>query len=134
MLFGIMSTALAAQRESIAPATNSSTPIVQPAQTQAGDTNLVTMNFHGAPLDQVLDHLSQTAGFIINIKPGTSIRGKVDMFSAQPMTKEEALDLLDTALNQNGLGALRNGRTLTIVSKEDITKLNIPVFHSGQRP
>jgi general secretion pathway protein D len=131
MLFGITSTAPAAQREPVAAATNSSAPVVQPAQTQPGNTNLVTMNFHGAPLDQVLDHLSQTAGFIINIKPGTSIRGKVDMFSAQPMTKEEALDLLDTALNQNGLGAVRNGRTLTIVSKEDITKLNIPVFQGS---
>src|SRR5204862_700652 len=83
---------------------------------QAGDSNLVKMNFRGAPLEQVLNHLSETAGFIINIRPGTTIRGKVDMFSGKPMTKEEALDLLDTALNQNGLGAIRNGRTLTIVN------------------
>jgi general secretion pathway protein D len=130
-LFCMANVAIAAQRESITPPAASNTPAAEPVPAQTTDTNLVTMNFHGAPLDQVLNHLSETAGFIINVKPGTSIRGKVDMFSARPMTKEEALDLLDTALNQNGLGAIRNGRTLTIVNKEDIKTQNIPVFQGS---
>jgi general secretion pathway protein D len=130
-LFCMANVAIAAQRESITPPAASNAPAAEPVPAQTTDTNLVTMNFHGAPLDQVLNHLSETAGFIINVKPGTSIRGKVDMFSARPMTKEEALDLLDTALNQNGLGAIRNGRTLTIVNKEDIKTQNIPVFHGS---
>ncbi len=98
---------------------------------ESSDTNLVTMNFHGAPLDQVLNHLSETAGFIINIKPGATVRGKVDAWSAKPMTKEEALNLLDSALYQNGLGALRNGRTLTIVKQEEIKTQNNPVIQGS---
>jgi general secretion pathway protein D len=131
-LLAVANVAGAAQRESLATASNAPVAASEPAPApvQPGDPNLVTMNFHSTPLDQVLNHLSETAGFIINIKPGTSIRGKVDIFSAKPVTKEEALDLLDTALNQNGLGAIRNanGRTLTIVSKEDIKTQNIPVI------
>src|SRR4051812_45123075 len=46
------------------------------AGVQMTDTNLVMMNFHGTPLDEVLVQLSETAGFTINIKPGTTIRGK----------------------------------------------------------
>jgi len=53
----------------------------------------------------VLDYLTEAAGFIINIKPGTSVRGKVNIRSAQPVTREEAVNLLDTALIQNGLAA-----------------------------
>ena len=108
-------------------------PVV--AQTNAvalsADTNLVTMNFHGTPLEEVLVQLSETAGFTINIKPGTTVRGKVDLFSGKPMTKEQALDWLDRVLNQNGLGAIRNGTELTIVDKADIKTQNIPVMQGS---
>src|SRR6266568_1304470 len=67
----------------------------------AGDngTNGLRLNFRGVPLDMVLNYLSEAAGFIINIKPGTSARGKVDVWSNQSLTREEALNLLDTVLN-----------------------------------
>jgi len=35
------------------------------------------------------------------------------------MTKDEAVDLLNAVLNRNGYAAIRDGRTLTIVSKDD---------------
>src|SRR5258708_5659700 len=38
-------------------------------------TNLLRMHFRGASLDQVLNYLSEAAGFIINLKPGVSVRG-----------------------------------------------------------
>src|ERR1051326_9108071 len=115
------------------PGTNVSvtTTIVVTNAAAAGataDTNLVLMNFHGAPLEQVLTHLSKTAGFIINIRPGTTLRGKVDAWSEQPMTKEEALNLLDTSLDQNGLAAIRNQRTLTIVDKKEAKTQHVPVI------
>ncbi len=43
------------------------------------------------------------------------------------MTKDEAVDLLNSMLNKNGYAAIRNGRTLTIVSKEDAIHGDIPV-------
>jgi len=94
-------------------------------------TNLLRMNFRGASLDQVLNYLSEAAGFIINLKPGVSVRGKVDVWSNDPLTREEALDLLDTVLVQNKLAAIRNGRTLTIVDRDEAKTQNIPVIQGS---
>jgi general secretion pathway protein D len=89
------------------------------------------LNFRGAPLELVLNYLSEAAGFIII--PETDIKGKVDVWSNQPLTKDEAVEVLNTVLNKNGYTALRNGRTLKIVSKEDARKQDLPV-KSGSDP
>ncbi|MSU36725.1 MAG: hypothetical protein EXS36_16835, partial [Pedosphaera sp.] len=83
------------------------------------------LNFRNAPLEMVLNYLSEAAGFII--VPETEIRGKIDVWSNQPVSQNEALSILDTALTKNGLSALRNGRTLTIVSRETAKRRDIPV-------
>src|ERR1041384_2959205 len=83
-----------------------------------GDKGL-RLNFRGVPLEMVLNYLSDAAGFIINIKPGTDIKGKVDVWSNQPLTKDEAVDLLNTVLNQNGYAAVRKERTPTIMGRKD---------------
>jgi general secretion pathway protein D len=91
------------------------------------DTNGLHLNFRGAPLDMVLNYFSEAAGFTINIKPGTSAKGKVDLWSSQTLTKDEALNLLDTVLNQNGLAAIHNGKTLTIINRDEAKTHDIPV-------
>ncbi len=83
------------------------------------------MNFRGVPLEMVLNYLSDAAGFIIVLD--TKVEGKVDVWSNQPLNKDEAVDLLNTILNKNGYAAIRNGRTLTIVSRDEAKKRNIPV-------
>jgi len=94
-------------------------------------TNGLRMNFRGASLEMVLSHLSEAAGFIINVKPGVSVRGKVDVWSNDTLTREEALDLLDTVLIQNGLAAIRNGKVLSIVNRDEAKTQNIPVFQEA---
>jgi type II secretory pathway component GspD/PulD (secretin) len=94
-------------------------------------TNMLRLSFRGASLDQVLSYFSEAAGFVINVKPGTSVRGKVDVWSNEPLTREEAINLLDTVLNQNGLAAIHNGKTLTIVNKDEAKTQNIPVIQGG---
>ena len=94
-------------------------------------TNMLMLNFRGASLDQVLTYFSEAAGFVINVKPGTSVRGKVDVWSSDPLTREEAVNLLDTVLNQNNLAAIRHGKTLTIVNKDEAKTQNIPVIQGG---
>lgn len=93
--------------------------------------DMLRLNFRGASLEQVLSYLSEAAGYIINIKPGTSVRGKVDVWSNDPVSREEALNLLDTVLNQNGLAAIRNGRTLNIVNRDEAKTQNIPVIQGS---
>jgi general secretion pathway protein D len=55
------------------------------------------------------------------------VKGKVDVWSTHPVTKDEAVDLLNSMLNKNGYAAIRNGRMLTIVSKDEAIHGDIPV-------
>ncbi len=96
----------------------------QPEQVANGDNGL-RLNFRGAPLELVLDYLSEAAGFII--KPEVDVKGKVDVWSAQPLTKDEAVELLNSVLNKNGYAVLREGRTLTILTKDEAKRRSIPV-------
>lgn len=89
------------------------------------------LNFRGAPLDMVLNYLSDAAGFII--VPETDIHGKVDVWSNQPLTKDEAVDLLNKVLANEGYAVLRDGRTLTIVTQAEAKKRDIPV-KTGYEP
>jgi general secretion pathway protein D len=105
----------------------------EPARNQNEDAKFLRMNFREASLDQVLSYLSEAAGFIINVKPGTSVRGKVTVMSNEPLTKDEAVNLLNTVLNENNLAAVENGRTLTVMPRDEAKIAGIPVI-SGAEP
>jgi general secretion pathway protein D len=83
------------------------------------------LNFRGVPLEMVLNYLSEAAGFTILLE--TPVKGTVDVWSNQPLTKAEAVELLNSVLNKNGYAAIQNGRMLTIVAKEEARKRNVPV-------
>jgi type II secretory pathway component GspD/PulD (secretin) len=95
-----------------------------PLKDTTGDKEL-RLNFRGAPIEMVLSYLSDAAGFIIELN--TPVKGTIDVWSAQPVTKEEAVDILNSVLNKNGYAAIRNGRRLTIVSKSEALHADIPV-------
>jgi type II secretory pathway component GspD/PulD (secretin) len=61
----------------------------------------------------------------------TPVRGNVSVISSHPMTRNEAVDLLNAVLNKNGYAAIRDGRTLTILDKNDAKTRNIPVKTSN---
>jgi general secretion pathway protein D len=90
----------------------------------------IRLNFRNAPLEMVLNYLSDAAGFIIVLD--TQVRGTVSVISGTPMTRDEAVDLLNSVLNKNGLAAIRDGRTLTIVDKNDAKTRDIPVKVSAE--
>ncbi|HRT56241.1 MAG TPA: secretin N-terminal domain-containing protein [Candidatus Paceibacterota bacterium] len=83
------------------------------------------LNFRGVPLEMVLNYLSEAAGFIIVLE--AQPRGRVDMWSSQPVTREEAVALLNSVLHKNGLAAIRKGRTLTIINRDEAKIRPIPV-------
>src|SRR5471032_61869 len=88
-------------------------------------TNGITFNFRNAPLNTVLTYMSDAAGFIIIMN--TRVQGTVNVISTHPMSKDEAVDLLNSVLNQNGYAAIRDDRTLTIMTKADAIHSMIPV-------
>ena len=89
----------------------------------------LSLNFRNAPLEMVLNYLSDAAGFIIVMD--TQVRGNVSVISSHPMNRNEAVDLLNAVLNKNGYAAIRDGRTLTILDKNDAKTRNIPVKTSN---
>ncbi len=86
----------------------------------------VRLNFRGVPLEMVLRYLSQVAGYIITLE--TPVNGKVDVWSEQPVSFDEALRLLDNVLHKNGYAALVDGRFLTIINRDNAKHRNIPVI------
>jgi type II secretory pathway component GspD/PulD (secretin) len=118
------------------PATTEAPAPAETAKASAPEPKLnpdeLLLNFRNAPLEAVLDYLSKAAGFIIAPRTGGELKGKVTVWSEQPVTKEEALELLYAQLDQNGYTAVRNGRTLTIFNKEDAKKQDLPVKISSK--
>ena len=103
-------------------ATNSEPPVT--VQDGAGG---LLFNFHGAPLSLVLDYMSDAAGFIIN-NQADSLRGSVEVWSKKPITKDEAVELLDSVLRKNHYAVNRDGRILTIFSLDKAkTSSELPV-------
>jgi len=113
---------------STAAETSAGEQAASPTATTSEDTGVgkgLYLNFHNAPIDLVLNYLSDAAGFIIEVD--TPVKGKVDVWSTHPVTKDEAVDLLNSMLNKNGYAAIRNGRMLTIIGKDEAIHGDIPV-------
>ncbi len=99
-----------------------------PASPSNGDA--IQLNFRGAPLSLVLDYLSDAAGFIINKE--ADLKGTVDVWSKQPVSKDDAVKLLNAVLVKNGYGVARDGRILTIVSLESAKTSDLPIFQGDK--
>ena len=100
-------------------------PSFTPPDAAGTNDNELHLNFRNAPLEEVLSYLSDAAGFIIVLD--TQVRGSVSVMSSHSLTKDEAVDLLNSVLNKNGYAAIRDGRTLTIVDKNDAKTRDIPI-------
>ena len=139
LLLGLAAFAAGASAQNVAPApgpapvkaaapdTSARPPAARPASKPAE----LRFNFRGAPLETVLNYMSDAAGFIIVLE--TPVRGTVDMWSSQPVTREEAVQLLNQALNKNGYSASVQGRSLIVSSKDEAKKKNIPI-RTGNDP
>ena len=89
------------------------------------------MNFRSAPLDQVLDYLSSAAGFIIHKAANPS--GTFDFWSKDFLTKEEALDLINSVMKRSGFALIASGRILTVVSLDAVKTADLEVV-AGNNP
>ena len=82
----------------------------------------ITLNFRDASLRAVLEYLSQAAGMIIIESADTPITGKVTVMSRTPVNVDQAIDLLDSVLKEKGFAAIRQDRTLKIVTVDQARK------------
>ena len=127
-----------------APATDAQTPTnaavapspVAPEPVTMVSTNVVpgtagpnglTMIFRNAPLSQVFTYLVEVAGFVVQEE--TRVSGTVTV-QGKELTRDEAVAILSSALNRNGYGIIRDGRTLKIINQSDAPQSATPV-HIG---
>ena len=85
----------------------------------------IVMNFQGASLTDVLNYLSEAAGFIIVQEE--PVKGTINVVSKQGLGPEEAVDLVNAVLIEKGYVAIRNGRILKIVKRDGAQKRDLPV-------
>jgi len=100
------------------------------AAAENNTNGLLQLNFRAAPLNLVLDYLSDAAGFIINKE--TDVRGTVDAWSKEPVTKDEAVELLNSNLRKNGYAVIRNGRILNIISMENAKTSDLDINNGNK--
>ncbi len=98
---------------------------------QAAGAEGIQLNFKDASLPDVLNYLSEAAGFVIVQE--VPVTGTVNIVSRQSVNAEEAVDLLNAVLIEKGYVALRSGRILKIVSRQDAQKRDLPV-QTGSDP
>ena len=110
------SCATASATESAPATAAASQPATEPA-TQPATNGPLRLNFRDAPLNTVLQYLSEATGLII--LETTKVSGRITVTSRQPVSTAEAVALLDTVLKEKGYTALRNGRILRIIPIAD---------------
>jgi general secretion pathway protein D len=122
---GALSAVLIASRSATNPPVAGSSEEQLRSRHEGNEPGMVRLNFRDAPLDTVLDYLAEAVGFTIvrEVNP----RGTLTAWSGQPVSISEALDLLDAALLRNGYAAIRQDRTLTVVSRDEAKTRQIPV-------
>jgi general secretion pathway protein D len=103
----------------------SAAPGTTPIPNKGGEATL-RLNFRAAPLDDVLAYLSDAAGFTIVFD--TQVKGTVDVFNNNPLTRTEAVEVLNRALSRNGYAAVLNGRTLTVMTRAHAMEINTPII------
>jgi len=89
------------------------------------------LNFQDAPIQTILEYLSEKAGVIILSDNGLDRR--LTVISRKPLGLDDAIALMNSVLKDSGYAAVRTGRMLRIVSLEMAKEMNIPVT-SGADP
>jgi hypothetical protein len=93
---------------------NSFTP---PKASGTNGTDGLILNFRDTQIDQVLNYLSDAAGFIIELD--TRVQGTVSVWSSQPVSKNDAVTILNSALAKNGYAVIQSGRILRVMNRSD---------------
>jgi general secretion pathway protein D len=91
----------------------------------------LSLDFHKASLDSVLDYLSASAHLIINKEQ--DLHGEIDLSTSGPVGVDQAISRLNSALKRLGGTVLREGRILTII-RLDQTKTSDLEVASGSDP
>jgi len=102
-----------------------------PAPSATATTGLVSLNFTGADLVEVIHVLAQYLKLNYTIDPG--VRGNVTLYSAQPLRQEDLLPVFHQVLRMNGAVAVQSGDFYHIAPIKDGKGLVRPARRLGER-
>ncbi|UCF17122.1 MAG: hypothetical protein JSW59_06605 [Phycisphaerales bacterium] len=105
----------------------------EPVEVVKNETGIkVKLNFQDAPLQTVLEYLSETAGLTV-VSDEPLIDGRMTVISRQPIPLTEALSLINSILKERSLTTIFNGKVLKVVTLEKAKQESGPVL-SGRNP
>ena len=86
----------------------------------------IAFNFSNASLDSVLSGIVKAAG--LKFLKTSTLAGSITISNLEPVTVEQALDIIDTVLHTQGSALVRQGDILTVVPLDAAKTLATPVF------
>lgn len=92
----------------------------------------VKLNFQDAPLQTVLEYLSETAGLTV-VSDEPIIDGRMTVISRRPIPLTQAVSLINSVLKERSLTTILTGSVLRVVTLENAKQENTPVL-SGRNP
>ena len=106
-------------------------PVVAPEVAAGMDPDELVMDFRDATLETILSYLAEEAGLIVVNE--ADLDDRITVFNRQPISLDEAINMLNTVLFEKEYTAIRRGRLLKIVELGDARSQSIPV-HFGNDP
>lgn len=85
----------------------------------------LVMEFQDATLETILNYLAEEAGLVVVNE--AELDERITVFNRQPITLDEAINMLNTVLFEKEYTAIRRGRLLKIVELGDARSQSIPV-------
>ncbi|XAM00282.1 type II secretion system secretin GspD [Phycisphaeraceae bacterium D3-23] len=85
----------------------------------------LVMEFQDATLETILNYLAEEAGLIVVNE--ADLDERITVFNRQPISLDEAINMLNTVLFEKEFTAIRRGRLLKIVELGDARSQSIPV-------
>jgi general secretion pathway protein D len=108
-------------------------PKAQPVEVVKNSSGVkIKLNFQDAPLQTVLEYLSETAGLMI-VSDEPLVNGRITVISREPILLDEAVSLINSILKEKSLTTVLTGKTLKVVTLQNAKKENIPVL-TGRDP
>jgi general secretion pathway protein D len=129
----LVGVALLAPGHTSAQETPTPPPAAEPVEVVKTNGGLkIKLNFQDAPLQTVLEYLSEKAGLTI-VSDEPIVNGRMTVISRQPVSLDQAVSLINSVLKEKSLTTVLTGKTLKVITLQNAKKENIPVL-TGRDP
>jgi len=92
----------------------------------APEEDFVTLNFEQAPIEEILNAISETIGINFIMTPG--VKGAITMQTSKPVPATELFQILQSVLEVNGLTLVPSGRYYKVVWGKEAKQYPIKVM------